>query len=262
MALCLVGALGCRQFLSIDEARPLLGEDGGAGLDATASEDAGAAPSYCKGLDPQPEFCADFDEGPVIGGWDNAGASPDPFVTGGGALIRDDINFRSAPHAASLGVPALLAPSTASVALVKAFSAPPGNLVVDFDVRIDTEDFRDPRQTVMLLSLTFPRGQIAIARGRSGLSLATFDERLSQEALSGEPLAVGSWRRLSLLLTGAEVTLQVDGVLAAKLARPPNVGGKGTTYLGLGVVGAAGNMGPFRATLDNVSFTSDAPLRR
>ena len=104
---------------------------------------------------------------------------------------------------ASLGVPALLAPSTASVALVKAFSASPANLVVDFDIRIDTEDFRDPRQSVMLLSVTFPRGQIAIARGRSGLSLASFDESVSAEAPSSEPLAVGVWRRVSLLLTAA-----------------------------------------------------------
>jgi hypothetical protein len=259
--LALATAAGCRPLLSIDSDPPLLPEDAGAATDAT-SEESGSAPSYCASLDPQPQFCADFEEGAVTRGWDNAEAAPDPFVTGAGTLVRDDINFRSAPHGASTGVPALLAPSTASVALVKSFTSAPVNLVLDFDVRIDTQDFRQAGQVVMLLSMTFPRGQIAIGRGASGLSLAWFDGAAQDQAPSTEPLPVGAWRRLSLLLTSTEITLQVDGVLAATLERPASFGGKGTTYLGMGVVGAAGNMGPFRATFDNISFTSDAPLRR
>ena len=54
--------------------------------------------------------------------------------------------------------------------------------------------------------------------------------------------------------------MHVDGTLAAKLVRPAAFGGTGITYVGLGVVGAVGDMGVFRATYDDVSFTSDAPL--
>ena len=266
-ALCLVSALGaggCRRLLAIDDGRPTLAED--AGGEAEAGEDAGLeagedAGTYCASLDPQPQFCADFDDGArVTSGFSNTGAAPDPFVTGGGTLAFDTLNFRSAPRGAAVGIPALLAPSTASVALVKRLAAAPDNLAYDFDVRIDTEDFREPSRIVMLLSVTFPKGQIAIGRSKQGLSLATFDGIAQEDAPSSEPLAVGTWRRLSLLLTQTEITMQVDGVLAATLPRSASFGGKGITYLGLGVVGASGNMGAFRATFDNASFTSDAPL--
>lgn len=256
--------LGCRQLLSIDDGKEAPRADAAPEGDAAAPvEDGGASSAYCASLDPQPQFCADFDDDkPVTRGWANASSTPDPFVTGaGGTLTPDLVNFRSGPRGAAIGIAALLAPSKASVALVKTFSAPPGHLTLDFDIRIDTEDFREPGQVLMLVSLAFPTGQIAIGRTKAGLTLATFDETAQDEAKSDEPLAVGAWRRLSLLIAGAEVTLQVDGALAAKLKRPANLGGKGTTYLGIGASGAQGTMGAFRATIDNVSFTSDAPLR-
>lgn len=269
-ALFVLSAFGCRQVLSIDDGRTLLAADSGtdapdAGDDGGA--EAGGGSGRCADIQPAPQFCADFDDGPVTGRWDNAGATPDPYVTGGGSILRDDVNFRSKPYGAAVSVPVLLAPSMASVALVKSFSTPPSNLLVDFDLRIDTEDFREKGQAVMLLSLTFPVGQLTIGRSAAGLSLATYDESTQDEAASTEPLPVGTWKRVSLIMVdrgagSGELSLQVDGVLAAKLPLSAKLGGKGTTYLGFGVVGAVGNMGAFRATLDNVSFTSDATLRR
>jgi hypothetical protein len=262
VALGLAGSLGCRQLLAIDDRRPTLADEADAGgTDAETDAAEAGGPGYCESLDPQPQFCADFDTAArVTSGFSNTGGSPDPFVTGDSTLAFDTVNFRSAPRAAAMGVAQLLAPSTASVALVKRFTGPPERLVYDLDLRIDTEDFRAPGQIVMLLSVTFPKGQIAIGRGKKGLSLAAFDGAVETEEISTELVPVGAWRRVSLVLTSSEITMQVNGVLAATLTRPAALGGKGLTYLGLGVVGAVGNMGPFRASFDNVSFTSNVAL--
>ena len=261
LALGLIGALGCRQILSIDDGRPTLADD--AGIDAEPAGDASEAggPGYCASLDPKPQFCADFDTAArVTSGFTNTGGSPDPFVTGDSTLAFDTANFHSGPRGAVMTVGQLLAPSMASVALVKRFAAPPQRLVFDFWVRIDTEDFREKGQVVMLLSLTFPTGQIAIGRGKDGLSLASFDGATQGEAVSTEELPVGRWKRVSLILTSTDISMQVDGTPAATLDRPAGIGGKGFTYVGLGVAGAVGNMGAFRATFDDVTFTSDVAL--
>lgn len=261
LAVTLGGTLGCRRLLAIDDGRPPLTEDAGEGDAGESDASEAGGQGYCASLVPQPQFCADFDTASrVTSGFTNTGGSPDPFVTGESTLAFDAVNFRSAPRAAAMGVAQLLAPSTASVALVKRFNGPPTLLVYDFDLRIDTEDFREAGQVVMLLSVTFPEGQIAVGRGKRGLSLAAFDGAAQTEEVSTELLPVGAWRRVSLLLTRSEITLHVAGVLAATLARPAALGGKGLTYAGLGIIGAAGNMGPFRATFDNVSFTSNAAL--
>ena len=257
----MLGALGCRQILSIDDGRPAVSDD--AGSDAAPAADAGEAggPSYCASLDPKPQFCADFDAvARVTSGFTNTGGSPDPFVTGDSTLAFDTIQFHSARRGAVMAVGQLLAPSTASVALVNRFTAAPQRLVYDFWVRIDTEDFREKGQVVSLLSMTFPKGQIAIARGKDGLSLASFDGAVQDAAASTEALPAGRWKRVSLVLTSTAITMQVDGVLAAELARPAALSGKGLTYVGLGVLSAVGNMGPFRATFDDLSFTSDVAL--
>lgn len=262
-AIALSGAIGCRQALGIDEEAPPTSEAPDAGEQTSPI---GTTPrqtrSYCASLEKAPDFCDDFDgDAPVITAWDNAHASPDPFVTGGGSLKADEERFQSGPRAVTIETPMLLAPSTASVALVKSFSTAPKELVLDVGVRIDTEDFREAGQIVQLVSVTFPVGGIAIGRGESGLSIGSFDGKKSTSVRSTIPMPVGAWHRLSLLLFDSEVTLHVDGVLAAKLERGTATTGKGVTYLGVGVLSATGNIGPFRATFDNVSFTTDAKLR-
>jgi hypothetical protein len=253
----IVGTASCRQLLEIDAERPLLPAVDL--VDAGVEADAPAPPSYCASLDPQPRFCADFDgDEPVDRRWDNGRTSPDPYVTGGAALVRDDAHA-SAPHSAKMETPLLVAPDTASVALVKSFIRPPKRLVVDFEVRIETEDFREAGQVIQLVNVTLSKAQLAIGRNATGLTLATFVDGKQSAKPSTIKLPVGTWNRLTLIVVEDEVSLHVGGNLAAVLPWSAP-GGTARASVGVGALGVVGPMGPFRANVDNVTITSDVAL--
>lgn len=253
----LIGVGGCASIWGIGDLPSLVTDAGTDASDATVD----AGPRFCTTLMPTPDFCADFDDdaAPILSGFDNGLLSPDPFMTGSATITDDRTGFLSAPRAASIALPQLFAGRTASAALVRSFEAPPKSLLLEFAMRIDTEEFPDPQRTIGIAILSFPKGQLGVFRATTGLVLRYNDDGTTERiAKSSVSVPVGQWRRIGLIVVDRDtdkgsVSLEIDGAQAAELA----LGSvftveSGRTYLGVGGIGAEGNFGAFKLTVDNL----------
>jgi hypothetical protein len=272
IALLLIGGLGCRGVLGIDEDRKLLAADGGevdAGdtADADAGADAGAG--FCDSLAPKPAFCADFDQGDVNQGWENEGKVPNPGEFGGGKIELDREVARSTPASAGFSLPALVTSSGRAAAfLLSKYTTVPSAIRVDFDVFIATEYL--PKATggnVVVASVRFvPNCSVEIVRDSVGAAMAVYvgavGTRTSVTALS-EPFPVGIWKRVTIFVhadmdAGANGTdgiaeVSVDSIPAASAPIPTAFrAGATSVNVTLGAVFGDGPIGPFRSNLDNV----------
>lgn len=249
---------GCASLWGIGDL-PSLVTDGG--VDAAIDAPVDAGPRFCSTLTPKPDFCADFDDEsePLLAGFDNGQASPDPFMTGGATIEDGRTTFFSGPRAATITVPALIDPHKAAAGLVRSFAAPPKSLLLEFAMRIETEEFPDPSRNIGLVLLTFPKGQIAIFRDSGGIFLGMTDDVASEKkAKSTVAVPVGQWKRIGLVVVDRDtdhgtVAMEVDGTQAAELPLGTIfVSEVGRTYLGIGALGATGNLGVFKVAVDNV----------
>ena len=146
-ALALVQCTGLREGPALDagdeagsEADSSPGADGGGGGDATKTR-------FCSTLAPPADFCADFDDGTLEQGFENALANPDPGVAGGGQIFLDmDLaNSYDGTRAIGFSVPSLIATTTRAQAyLVKQVPITPTDLIRVR--RSANRDGADPKQ--------------------------------------------------------------------------------------------------------------------
>lgn len=254
----LLGVAGCASLWGIGEL-PGLVTDGGADASGDAKVDAG--PRFCTTILPKPDFCADFDddETPVLSGFDNGLVTPDPFMTGGATITDERATFLSGPRAAAISLPQLFAGHAASAALVRSFETPPRSLLLEFAMRIDTEEFPDPTHTIGVAILSFPKGQLGVFRTETGLALRYSDDASTERiAKSSVNVPVGQWRRIGLVVVDRDtdkgtVALEIEGAQAAELPLGTTFTTEsGRTYLGVGGIGAEGDFGAFKLTIDNL----------
>lgn len=232
------------------------------GIDASQSD---AATSYCLGIVPTPTFCADFDEGSCVSGWDET------HVTGGTfALDMDSPSSFPAACAASSPAPP---PGGLDVVLLKAFDAQIGAASFAFDMKIEDSD---PAETGPLLAGLLVHGVDAGASLRSASYALWFvfptpeTVQISEQYLSAgvtkfngfdvpASITPGKWTRfeLDLLSTGGGITsfiVKVDG--ATVFTHPTQAGadttGKPSIELGLFSIGQSTH--PWRVLYDNVVF--------
>ena len=154
-SLAVAAALGTSAaclFPSLDFGPSDAAADGG--LDASADVvDSGAAEAeasapdagpFCASLSPKPIFCADFDEGSVTAGWDDTHLDQ-------GTVTLSTTTSVSSPAAALAQTPATQTGYPVA-ALEKKFPQPTGDVVVAFDLDLETIDPNAPYTKLLALS--------------------------------------------------------------------------------------------------------------
>jgi hypothetical protein len=277
----LTGALvltACRATLGIDDL-PGVGSnaaDTGPG-DAAAAEaaveagdatDGGGAATegggYCAHVNPQPDFCADFDQGNLKDGWDDPTANPDPGLAGGGQYVFDTMNYKSPLRSARMLIPSLLDDNTsASASFFKTLPVTPTQLTVNADVVVTTEHYGLHGGVFLAIILyTNNAGAIVINRDAPGMELAVFNGTTRTALVPFQvPLPVGQWKELGIFVTNKPVEggpdglvdVALDGNFAAEAAVPAALLAITTPpTVTLGVPSAQGAMDPFAMNIDNV----------
>jgi hypothetical protein len=262
----------CRGVLGIDD-RPVITDGGDAG-DAGGADDSGddaadafdAGPTYCDFVMPQPVFCDDFDHDKVIEYWDNINRTPDIGASGGGVIAFDLVNFRSAPKAAALSIPALTDKSMAASAFLQRtlHKAPPGlvetpDMTISLDVRISTQYFPMSMGIVPILTMSYGPDFLFIFQRDSGTWISVANNIAQLNA----PLIVGEWQTLQLSIKnhptsdgGADggsdgsITVRINTLDAITMALPA-AWQTADQKLVVGPI-TSGPIGQFAMTVDNV----------
>jgi hypothetical protein len=200
----------CRGVLGIDE-RPVIdnGDGGDASADGAFATDAAddvadafdAGPTYCDMVMPPPVFCDDFDHDKVIEYWDNINRTPDIGASGGGVIAFDLVNFRSAPKAAALSIPALTDKTMSASAFLQRtlHNAPPGlvatpDMTIQLDVRVSTQYFPMSMGIVPIVTMSYGPDFLFIFQRDSGTWISVANDIAQLNA----PLIVGEWQTLQL----------------------------------------------------------------
>ncbi len=238
------------------EATPDAGPVGDSSPDRTMGSDAGPTNTWCMQLSPAPAFCADYDEGQLLGAFAMGTLLqvPSPTLDGGGMVSLDTTNPSSPPASCAAAVDVLgdadvMARFENPVTITNTDSAR-----LRFDLRIDADD---PNQAYVA-DVFFNHGstqeyvQLSIAQG--GGFVRWQGALTSGKKFFTEP-AVGVWTR-DIELTGNVKTgtldLQIGGQPVASLTAslPFNTSDSSSFFIGLHSF-----QGSKRITFDNVVFT-------
>jgi hypothetical protein len=237
------------------EATPDVDPARDASPDRTMGGDAGPTKTWCMQLSPAPAFCADYDEGQLLGAFAMGSMFqvPAPNLSGGGLVSLDKTNPSSPPASCAseadvVGDADVTARFENPVTITNTDSAR-----LRFDMRIDADD---PNQAYVA-DVFFNNGsnqeyvQLSIAQG--GGFVRWQGTLTSKKAFFTEP-AVGVWTK-DIELTGNVKTgtldLQIGGQSVSLTASLPfNTSDSSTFYIGLHCFA-----GSKRITFDNVVFT-------
>jgi hypothetical protein len=259
----------CALFPSLDGFASSVSLDS-ADADAAVSADATSAPeaSFCQTLVPAADFCADFDEGDVKKGWDNASLVPDPFEVGGGTIGLDDDDC-DGTHAMAGNIPAISGPTIKGeeATLVKTFDVTPGfSMIFQLRMRIDTGGPSPGTRGFGVMNASLgPSGEIGridVYRDANGNGL-TYFEGVTPGARQAFPvLPSGTWIELTLLIktidptidggAGGTATLVVDGTKVASVVLPGSFQSATVAWIEVGPSAGVGPLDAFRARYDDV----------
>jgi hypothetical protein len=224
--------------------------------DRTMGGDAGPTSTWCMKLSPAPAFCADYDEGQLLGAFAMGSVIqvPAPTVDNGGSVSLDMKNPSSPPASCAAAVDVL------GDADVQARFENPVTITntdsarLRFDMRIDADD---PNQAYVA-DVFFNNGSnqeyVQLSISQNGGFIRWQGLLTSAKKTFAEP-PVGVWTR-DIEVTGNVKTgtldLQIGGTPIASLtaALPFNTSDSSSFYLGLHCF-----QGSKRITFDNVVFT-------
>lgn len=224
----------------------------------TATQDAadGAALAYCASLSPAPTFCADFDDGGLVSGWEKHAEGP------GGFSAFDTTTFRSPPRSLHLGFAATDA-SCLYETFEHSFDLATAKLTLAFDVLTGT-------------SGSFAGASLAVVDVVSGTGGATHnvfyvdssgnESTLHEQLVGGDAsppdsfhafsiIGPGAWTRVSVTIDFTSTTWEVSvggdtktGALAYAVGAPPR---RAVLKLGIPCFGPGGAV---EARYDDVTF--------
>jgi hypothetical protein len=213
-----------------------------ANVDA-ADEDA-RPERFCVTSRPVPVFCADFDEGDIRAGWDNAKFTPDPLVNGGGRT-DEELELgrpRDGTRAVTFRVPAVATGESGGVAyFLRVFSERADLVETEVAFRMNTADPRPVTRSVPLFGMDFglsgSAGGVLLARDGAGYYVAVLNGKTLLARQSIAPLAAEKWTNLRIGFrrgesveggtAAADIKVFVEGArvfeldLPAELVAPP-----------------------------------------
>jgi hypothetical protein len=208
------GSLDAGPALDAEDDEPDVPLDAGAGDDAedapTADTAADSSPSHWCDDHPHP-FCDDFDEGPLLPGWDT-------FATESGAVALDDAEYTSPPRSFLATVTPVAAGGGGAARLGKRTLELVSSVLVAYDVRPEA---LDPAATlgVSAIQLFDVQGTLVetinVLLTRGGASIEDIGTASDGGVYVGSlPIApalpIGAWTRVSL-----DVELPRDAGLGA-----------------------------------------------
>jgi hypothetical protein len=246
-------AAGCA-ILGYDFGGVSLASDGSS-PDSDGGSDADAA-TWCTTALPPAAFCDDFDHEPITALWDNPNRTPDIGVSSSGTITADPSQKISAPQSARLAVPPLIDQTQEASGILYLFvhDVQP-DLTIEFEVRIDTEDFPPNSRLGIATMLYEDAGSIDLVRRASSTGLFAPSGTMTLT----KPLVVGQWTVLQLTIknrptdggAGGLATLYMDGAESASVPLPVTFQTVTEQILTIGPIGA-GPVGAFVMNVDNV----------
>ena len=185
-------------------------------------------------------FCADFDEGSLLAGWD--GSNTDPT----GAMSLDP-NAKSAPSSALM----TLQRHETQVLYENLEKAWPktGHVVVEFDILVETPAWKMNDVNAGIVTMSFnPIGNIAVSYGQGYVTIGAMGGQMNGNG----PLPSGSWFHMKLDAdpAGSLHVLAADQTIDQTF---PKVVGQTKTTLNLGISGYNSPCPEFRVHYDNVT---------
>ncbi len=236
-------------------------------VDAANSPD-GATSAFCASLNPQPLFCADFDEG-------SYSASFSSMTTTNGSLALDTAEFVSPPAALVATSNALTGPTgKVDTTLYRTFPLAGQTLTatLDVDLRVDRADAAPGGAVFAQIGLVDAAGaeyfvqlsETATAAGPlSGDFAEVYVPTTGPESYVGhgfaQTLPLGTWTHVTLSLTApfaggaATATLSFDGTEVQTNAIDVRVSNF-TPNIGVGLPFSSSPSNGWTAVLDNVTF--------
>jgi hypothetical protein len=218
--------------------------------------DAGQTSTWCMQLSPAPAFCADYDEGQLLGAFAMGSVFqvPPPNVGGGGSVSLDMTNPSSPPASCAAAVDVL---GDADVAA--RFENPFTIMNTDsarlrFDMRIDADDPNQAYVADVFFNSGSSQEYVQLSISQGGGFIRWQGALTSGKKFFMEP-PVGVWTR-DIEVTGNVKTgtldLQIGGQPVASLTAslPFNTSDSSSFFMGLHCF-----QGSKRITFDNVVFT-------
>ena len=267
-------AVACNGILGLTGDTTISGDGGvdGSSDDSPATTDSGAPDAsddasspYCKGLQPPPSFCADFDEGSCLTGWDES-------RTTGGTLSLDTQNPRSPPAACVAASPG--ANVGLDVVLIKKLSTRLGGASFAFDAKLELTDPGElqPKlggllvygadaggQSDYSLWLQFPGNKLQVVEQYPSAGTTKYN---TLDVPVG--LTPGKWTRFELDTTPpptgkgiASFAVKVDGVEVFTHLATAGIDTTGTPGIQVGLFSISPPSNAWRVRYDNVVL--DAP---
>lgn len=233
------------------------GPTGDSSPDHTTMGNGGDASTFCMQIAPAPAFCADYDEGQLLGAFAMGSAIQvmPPMVNDGGAVSLDTTNPSSPPASCAASVDVL------GDADVQARFENPATLTntngarLRFDMRIDEDDPNEAFVADVFFNHASNQEYVQLAIAQGGGYIRWQGAVTSPKRSFPEP-SVGVWTR-DIEITGniqtGTIELRVGGSLVASLAYgslPFSSADSSSFYLGLHLF-----QGSKRIAFDNVVFT-------
>jgi len=224
--------------------------------DRTMGNDAGPTNTWCMQLSPAPAFCADYDEGQLLGAFAKGSLFqvPAPDLDGGGLVSLDMTNPSSPPASCAAAIDVLgdadvLARFENPVTITNTDSAR-----LRFDMRIDADDANEAYVADVFFNHGSNQEYVQMSIGQGGGFVRWQGALTSGKKFFTEP-AVGVWTR-DIELTGNVKTgtldLQIGGQPVASLTAslPFSTSDASSFFIGLHCF-----QGSKRIAFDNVVFT-------
>jgi len=237
------------------EATPDVEPVGDSSPDRTMGSDAGPTNTWCMQQSPAPAFCADYDEGQLLGAFAMGKLFQvlPPDLDGGGMVSLDMTNPSSPPASCASAVDVL-----GDADVVARFENPVTITNTDsarlrFDMRIDADDSNQAYVADVFFNQGSNQEYVQLSIGQGGGFVRWQGALTSKKAFFTEP-AVGVWTK-DIELTGNVKTgtldLQIGGQSVSLTASLPfDTSDSSSFYIGLHCFA-----GSKRITFDNVVFT-------
>jgi hypothetical protein len=239
------------------EATPDVEPTSDSSTDHTVGGDAGTKTGpWCKQLSPAPAFCADYDEGQLLGAFEMGSMVqvPAPTVGNGGKVSLDTTNPSSPPASCTSAVDVLGDADVPARFQNPVTLANTDTARLRFDMRIDADDPNQAYVADVFFNNGSTQEYAQLSISQKGGFIRWQGALTSAKATFTEP-AVGVWTR-DIEITGNVKTgtldLKIGGTAVASLTAtlPFNTSDSSTFYLGLHCF-----QGSKTITFDNVVFT-------
>ena len=214
------GLAGCGLVFDLDalgSGGPFVADAADAAIVEAPDADARPEP-FCVNSRPVPKFCADFDEGNILKGWDNANFRPDPLVSGDAVVEPEPALglLRDGTRAVTFRAPAVEAGTSGGMAyLLKVFGDRTNGVDTEVAFRMNTANPRPNTRSVPLFGMDFDRsasaGGVLLARDGDGYYVAVLSGKTLLARTTIPPIPPQKWTKLRIRFRRGE---SVEGGIA------------------------------------------------